>query len=317
MEEQKSKEKEEEEEKEKRNQDELLIEQLKKDSMLERLNKRPEHKEKRESNSEAAKIARYNMKLLESIYQAYEPEQADNVVKVFRKGGVFSVEPIMEEDFEESFDIESQGTLDRNATLLAGGAVGETKNGTDGIDDGRTNGIIGGPTNGTNNGLTLLKAKDKYGKQDTLGDIKEENSMLLDDDGKLVKKEDEKEDDLELFKGDNQSEQTGYDFNKENPNDIFGLGSDENNGFNALAVAGDDLAKGSKDKVTLLDQNKLKFEDSSSEFEDETNLGGVTMNQRGKKKRRRRRKKKNPKYNDKIRQLEEIYDNGEGTMLVN
>ena len=256
--------------------------------MLERINKRPEHKVKKQSNSEAAKIARYNMKLLESIYQAYEPNQADNVVKIFRKGGVFSVEPIMEEDFEESFesgnqDIESQGTTGMNTALIANGGK-----------------------DGTNKDVELMGSK---GKQGLLWDIKEENSLFVDND------DDEKRGNKEDRKGENNSELTGYDFDKENLNDIFGTGNDEDNGFNALAAAGG-LAKGPRDKNDLLSKNKHNFEDSSSEFEDESNFEGITMNERGKKKRRRRRKKKAPKYNAKIRQLEAIYNNGEGSAKV-
>lgn len=56
------------------------------------------------SKSETAKIARYNIQLLENIYNAYDPEQADHVVKIFRKGGLFNIDPIHEEEFEESFE---------------------------------------------------------------------------------------------------------------------------------------------------------------------------------------------------------------------
>uniref|UniRef100_A0A7S3N432 Uncharacterized protein n=1 Tax=Euplotes harpa TaxID=151035 RepID=A0A7S3N432_9SPIT len=47
----------------------------------------------------------------------------------------------------------------------------------------------------------------------------------------------------------------------------------------------------------------------SSSFDEETPLGGITMNERKKRKKRRKQKKKKDPYNPKIRQLEEIYDN--------
>ena len=50
-------------------------------------------------------LNKYNIKLLEDIYRAYEdPEEADKVIKVFRKGGIFSVQPIQEEELEYSVD---------------------------------------------------------------------------------------------------------------------------------------------------------------------------------------------------------------------
>lgn len=81
---------------------------LRHDALAEMINQRPGQRKKRSSKSEASKIARYNISLLENIYRAYEPEQADHVVKIFRKGGLFNIEPIMEEDHEESFDTTNQ-----------------------------------------------------------------------------------------------------------------------------------------------------------------------------------------------------------------
>ena len=50
-------------------------------------------------------LNKYNIQLLEDIYNAYDdPEEADKVIKVFRKGGIFSVEPIQEEELEYSLD---------------------------------------------------------------------------------------------------------------------------------------------------------------------------------------------------------------------
>jgi hypothetical protein len=42
--------------------------------------------------------------LIEDIYDAYPPEMADRIVEKFRKGGLFSVEPIKEEELEYSID---------------------------------------------------------------------------------------------------------------------------------------------------------------------------------------------------------------------
>lgn len=44
------------------------------------------------------------MALIENIYDAYPPEMADWIVDKFRKGGLFSVEPIKEEELEYSID---------------------------------------------------------------------------------------------------------------------------------------------------------------------------------------------------------------------
>lgn len=44
------------------------------------------------------------MSLIEDIYDAYPPEMADRIVEKFRKGGLFSVEPIKEEELEYSID---------------------------------------------------------------------------------------------------------------------------------------------------------------------------------------------------------------------
>ena len=44
------------------------------------------------------------MALIEDIYDAYPPEIADRIVDKFRKGGLFSVEPIKEEELEYSID---------------------------------------------------------------------------------------------------------------------------------------------------------------------------------------------------------------------
>ena len=50
-------------------------------------------------------LNKYNIQLLEDIYSAYDdPDEADKVIKVFRKGGIFSVEPIREEELEYSID---------------------------------------------------------------------------------------------------------------------------------------------------------------------------------------------------------------------
>lgn len=49
-------------------------------------------------------INKYNVKLIEDIYDAYPPEQADWIVEKFRKGGLFSVAPIQEEELEYSID---------------------------------------------------------------------------------------------------------------------------------------------------------------------------------------------------------------------
>lgn len=257
-----------------------MINQLKQESLLEKMNKRPGDSVKRESKSEAAKIARYNIKLLESIYQAYDPEKADNVVKVFRKGGVFSIEPIMEEDFEESVDLESQGTLEANPGIAGAALAG---------------GLIAGAALSGNNG-----GKGK------LGDIKEENSQLLElEDLEDKKPSGEKNKDLNLL-NENNSEQTGYDFDKNDKGDPFGS-IDDDTDFNALAT-GAVVGAATVGLVKDGDKDKFKnnrYEESSSEFEDET-----VFDQNGKKKRRRRRKKKKKDpYNAKIRQLEEIYDN--------
>ena len=268
-----------------------MMAQLKQDSLLERMNERP----KKESKSEAAKIARYNIKLLESIYQAYEPEQADNVVKVFRKGGAFSVNPIMEEDFEESFatenqDIESQGTTEVNAALIAAGGVGANKENAEG--------------------------KGNKGKGDDLGDIKEENSQLLEE---YLLDDDEKgkggKNNLKLLKVDNHSEQTGYDFDKQDGNDIF-KSQDEDSEFNALALAAIAGGGNTEDEEERKRRKNEMYEESSSEF-DESDLGGATLNPKMRRRRRRRRRKDQP-YNEKIRQLEEIYDNkGDSSVKVN
>lgn len=307
-----------------------MMEQLKQESLLEKMNNRPG--KKRESKSEAAKIARYNIKLLESIYQAYDPEHADHVVKVFRKGGVFSVEPIMEEDFEESFDtqndIESQGTTEINAAVLGGvGIAGDDE-----------------------------KNKDKQGKGNKLGDIKEENSFLLqdleDDDDKT-----EGQAKLQMLNAADQSENTGFDFDNEDQNDLFGtnngedinafgntskaglknqgkasdtkfgslgkstkagfkshknasnskyntFGKSSTSDFNALlkASAAAGLANGINDGSG---RNKDRYsKESSSEYDDETL--GITMNPRRRRKKRKLKKKKQP-TNDKYKQLEAIY----------
>ena len=84
------------------------IDKLKQDAIIEKIAKRPEKKKPAESRSEAAKIARYNIQLLENIYKAYEPEQADHVVKIFRKGGIFNIVPIIEEENEDSIDTYNQ-----------------------------------------------------------------------------------------------------------------------------------------------------------------------------------------------------------------
>eukprot|EP00344_Euplotes_crassus_P007229 CAMPEP_0196997298 /NCGR_PEP_ID=MMETSP1380-20130617/2948_1 /TAXON_ID=5936 /ORGANISM="Euplotes crassus, Strain CT5" /LENGTH=687 /DNA_ID=CAMNT_0042413491 /DNA_START=1212 /DNA_END=3272 /DNA_ORIENTATION=+ len=280
-----------------KHQEDEMMKNLKQETMLEKMNKRPQREQKRESKSEAAKIARYNIKLLESIYQAYEPDKADNVVKVFRKGGVFSVEPIMEEDFEESFDtanhdLESLGALGSNAALaggaLAAGALGAT---------------------------TLMSNKDDKG---TLDDIKEENSRLFEDtDYKGVghqKGVDHQKgidhdnlNDLMEFSKENESEQTGYDLEKQNKDDKF-ESIDEGSDFNALAdgaiaaAAVTQLMEEGKDG----DKHKNRYDESSSEFEEETYLD---FEGKKRKRRRRRRRKKNPNYNAKLKQLEDIYDN--------
>jgi len=49
-------------------------------------------------------INKYNVSLIENIYDAYPPEVADWIVDKFRKGGLFSVEPIKEEELEYSID---------------------------------------------------------------------------------------------------------------------------------------------------------------------------------------------------------------------
>jgi hypothetical protein len=214
----------EEEKIETKKQEDEMMKQLKEEAYIDKLSQRPQYKQpkpKRESKSEAAKIARYNLKLLESIYQAYDPEQADNVVRVFRKGGVFSVEPIMEEDFEESFDstqqdIESQGGTDVNTGLI----VATTK--SSGKDVNRYL---------KQNSLT---AKNRmYGGKDKLGDIKEENSQLLEE----MFDEDEGIGDKMAYGA--QSEQTGFDFDDLEGNGVFHTLNDDPEGFNALvAIAG-------------------------------------------------------------------------------
>jgi hypothetical protein len=49
-------------------------------------------------------LNKYNVQLIEDIYDAYPTEQADRIVEKFRKGGLFSVEPIKEEELEYSVD---------------------------------------------------------------------------------------------------------------------------------------------------------------------------------------------------------------------
>jgi len=158
----------EEEKVENEDQEQEMMKRLQRDSSIDKLSQRPKKKAKRASKSEAAKIARYNIRLLEDIYQAYDPEQADHVVKVFRKGGVFSVEPIMEEDFEDSFqasqpDLESQNT-DMNTTPMSVGISSFAAGGLKDSSKGKK-----------------LSHKDTIGKKDTLDDIKEENSLLFDE----------------------------------------------------------------------------------------------------------------------------------------
>jgi hypothetical protein len=253
-----------------KDQEQIMIQQLKEQAYLEKMNKRPE--KKRESMGEAAKIARYNIKLLERIYQAYDPKQADNVVKVFRKGGVFSVVPIMEEDFEDSFqssqnDLESQGTQEFAGIGLLGmaslGSEGKNKNNKHQNDDNKCK----------------------------LGDIKEENSMLFDD---------RDEDDQNTWAKKNQSnasENTGYDF--ENDPNLFGTVNDAQGDMNAIALGmiGNDPDGKNRNRHG---RNQISKE-SSSDYDEET-----VLSPKKHKKRRRRKAKKMP-FNDKIQRLEEIY----------
>lgn len=315
------------------------MDQLRQESLLEKMNNRPE--KKRESKSEAAKIARYNIKLLESIYQAYDPEHADNVVKVFRKGGVFSVEPIMEEDFEESFDtqndIESQGTTEVNAAALGGlGIVGDDfKNNDKDTNNNKDK------NNGKDKNNDKNKNKENHGKGNKLGDIKEENSCFVDE---LY---DDKTEDKGKFKGLNAADQleyTGLDFDQEyqedledqedlenqedqddqdNQNDIFraqnaiisaqnAKSGSKNAKFDAKNHA--DLHGRAKAPIALglanavndgSGKNKDRYSlESSSDYDDETL--GITMNPRRRRK-KRKLKKKNQPINQKYKQLESIY----------
>ncbi|CAI2368980.1 unnamed protein product [Moneuplotes crassus] len=277
-----------------------MIDHLKQEAHLEKASTVPHREKKRQSKSEAAKIARYNIKLLESIYQAYEPDKADNVVKIFRKGGVFSVEPIAEEDFEESFessnhDLESQGTMEAAANLKGC--------------------LNGGVIEGRAVGNTVF-ASGK-GDQGTLDGIKEENSQLFEDfddekRGKLDKKRgklgENSNDDIKNSK-EGQCDKTGFEIdNYDKAQELESIEKDTD--FNALA---NDVMAGAaitqlieEEKEGKATKNNNRYEESSSEFEDETFLG---FDDQKKKRKRRRRKKKKPKFNPKIKRLEEIYDN--------
>lgn len=294
----------EEEKIETKKQEDEMMKELKEKAYLDRLSQRPQYKQpkqKRESKSEAAKIARYNLKLLESIYQAYDPEQADNVVRVFRKGGVFTVEPIMEEDFEESFDstqqdLESQGGTEANTGLLITTTKGSGK---------EVNKYL------KQNSLTTKNRK--YGNKDMLGDIKEENSQLLDE------MFDEEEGRGDKMAHGAQSEQTGFDFDDMEGNEIFNSLNDDPESFNALAaIAGTNhlVTKNTKSpnngETGDTKGNKTKGQNDISdsyEYDDETIMGGATLNPRKKNRKRRiKKKKKDNTNNEKIRQLEQIYN---------
>jgi hypothetical protein len=300
--------------------------------MMDQLKKDTHVGEKRESMSEAAKIARYNVLLLENIYQAYDPERADHVVKVFRKGGVFNVLPIMEEDFEESFDtendVESHGTEEVDPELLAAGAAGVV---------GAAAGVVGAAAGIIAGAALIGDDKDKFGDKDglddkdklvgknSLGDIEEENSYLLDDmdgdkaygpnDGKNGLYADEQilKNGKRGINAANQSDNTGYDFDHEDPNDLFGKMDDGDDGFNAIACTA--IAFGNSNALNDDDElNRNKYSRESSSYYDDGTIG-VDLTTRKRKKRRRFKKKKTP-YNEKLRKLEQIYDPSAASVKV-
>ena len=239
--------------------------------------------------SEAAKIARYNIQLLENIYKAYEPEQADHVVKIFRKGGIFNIVPIIEEEGEDSIDT-------CNQEIMPYGAGTNCFSGAPDLESQTTE------TNKDPNGLNgKLSSKDVIFGSWKLGDIKEENSQFLDD---LV------DDKFKNNCGRENSQETGYDFDEnKNKNAYITGGLADDFGTKAFEVEGNESD----------DWRGNKYANSSS-FDEETPLGGIGLNERKKRKKRRLKKKKKDPFNAKIKQLEEIYDvklNDENATKVN
>jgi len=63
------------------------------------------------------------VQLIEDIYDAYPPEQADRIVEKFWKGGLFSVEPIWEEELEYSIDGIDANDLDKGLEPWKGNRI--------------------------------------------------------------------------------------------------------------------------------------------------------------------------------------------------